>query len=254
MLDTHLRVTPADKQGDRDDDRPGVAEPQSVTIHISMQGPNGYQYDHSTQAELDDDTGMVRFEMRAPRRWWPAGMGDQVLYALSLTVEMAGLPTETWRTTLGLTSVRPLGRLALDRQTNGETTPQFSADDPAVLLVNGRERPIHSVVAVDPRDESDLLPAGGDSLLVVRDHFGPDVLYDAADRAGILLVQSVPVSDGLDDAQLIRSQVDRLVGHPCLAGWHVPAGDERSEGLARCLQELDPTRCIIRDDADLLSA
>ena len=44
--------------------------------------------------------------VRAPRVWWPAGMGEQPLYDLDLTVTVDGTASDTTRSTFGIRDVR----------------------------------------------------------------------------------------------------------------------------------------------------
>src|SRR5690606_19083748 len=97
-----------------------------------------------------------------------------------------GEETDRQTVTFGMTSVR---------------------QDAATLLVNGQSCRIGSVVTVDRVQEKQLLPAAGDSLLLVRDHYGTEQLYDAADRAGILLVQCVPLSP---DGRLLPEVLEQV--------------------------------------------
>ncbi|MAE64855.1 MAG: hypothetical protein CMJ18_11355 [Phycisphaeraceae bacterium] len=200
-----------------------------VDVHIRMTGPRGRVITVQKGVTLRDGAAMIRFEIGDPRRWWPAGMGDQELYEFCITLLAGDEAMDSWQTTLGLTSVR---------------SPEGQSE--GALLVNGREYSFQSIVAVDPDDERSVLPASSDSLLLVRDHFGPDILYDAADRAGILLIQSVPLKPRNDADFVVNREVDRLAAHPSLAGWLV--GDETrfSDRIAHRLHHLDPTRYIFR--------
>ena len=86
-----------------------------------------------------------------------------------------------------------------------------------------------------------------DTLLLVRNHFGPTVLYEAADRAGILLVQCVPLSHASEPDVNVAQQVDRLAAHPSLAGWMVDHNSRIADRMANRIQYLDPTRQVFRD-------
>ena len=79
---------------------------------------------------------------------------------------------------------------------------------------------------------------------MVRGHYGPDLLYDAADRAGTLLIQSIP--DEVDSGLRLQSHVDRLAGHPSLAGWFVDRSHHAGDRIANHIHELDPTRNVFR--------
>ena len=205
---------------------------RAVDVEIEIDGSDGFHDEGRTRVQLSGHRGSVRFEVVSPQRWWPAGMGEQALYELK--VRLADDETEAeHRVTFGLTSVRR------DRVL-GEG---FDAS----LLVNGTIFDINSIVVVDKVDEHSLLPSGGDSLLLVRDHFGTEVLYEAADRAGILLVQCVPI-DAEGKLELsVAEQVDRLASHPSLAGYFVGHLGKLTSKVAEALRALDPTRGVYLD-------
>jgi len=162
---------------------------------------------------------------------WPACMdGDQSLYDVTVKLMVDGRYVDQRTATIGLTSVR---RPA----THGDRT----------LFINGRECPINDVLSIDLKDEEGLLPVGGDAIVIVRGHWGPDVLYDAADRAGLLIIQCVPIHpEGRFEVDVVHA-VDRLVRHPSLAGWYVGHLGSIRERMAYCLRSLDPTRQVFRD-------
>ncbi|MEO1235857.1 MAG: hypothetical protein AAFX76_03605 [Planctomycetota bacterium] len=214
-----------------------------VDVEVEVDGSDGFHDEGRTRVTLDDHRGRVRFEMVRPRRWWPAGMGEQALYRLTLTLDEGEHGRDARAVTFGLTSVRR------DRVL-GE------AFDPS-LLVNGQICDIDAVIPVDRVHESGLLPAAGDSLLLVRDHYGPNVLYDAADRAGILLIQCVPVpssppassfkaADHEDVERTVVDHVARLSAHPSLAGYFVGHLGALTERVAAALRACDPTRPVFR--------
>ena len=205
---------------------------RAVDVMIEIDGSDGFHDEGTTRVQLTDHRGSLRFEIVRPERWWPAGMGDQSLYTLSLTVVEPGLGRAEQSVTFGLTSVRR------DRV--------LGEDFDESLLVNGRICDIETVVVVDRVDANQLLPVNGESLLLVRDHFGPDLLYDAADRAGILLVQCVPIHPEAKVESAVAQQVARLSSHPSLAGYFVGHLGALSDRVAECLQHIDPTRMVLR--------
>jgi len=208
-------------------------DPEPVDLCVQMTAPDGAVIEDFAMIDLSNPTHVVRFELLSPSRWWPAGMGEQALYDLAVTFIFENEPIAKWKTTIGLTSVRP-----------GRPDIVYYFDDQPILLVNGKECFIQSIVVVEPNDEQHVLPVSGHSLLVVRDHYGPDRLYNAADRAGILLLQSIVVyAEELGD---LISQVNRLAGHPSLAGWMVDHQGKADDRIARQVHELDPTRSVFR--------
>lgn len=185
---------------------------------------------------MQDGIGKITIDIVKPQRWWPAGMGEQPLYDLSVGLIENDDLSDAWQGTVGLTSVS-----------------LWKKSDDGALLVNGKACHIAAVVPVDLVHEQHFLPVAGDSLMIVRGHWGPDVLYEAADRAGILLVQCIPVDDDGRPEETIVEQVDRLSRHPSLAGWYVGHLGQYTERMAYCVKCLDPTRPIFKSMPDASS-
>ncbi|MEQ9454526.1 MAG: hypothetical protein RLN76_08035 [Phycisphaeraceae bacterium] len=213
----------------------GYAEavPAAVDVMVEIDSTDGFHDEGQTRAPLDDDlVGRVRFDLVEPDRWWPAGMGGQSLYELTVSLMDGEEVVDRQSVTIGLASVR---------REAGENVA-----GPPMFRVNGKSCQLETVLMIDRIDERQLLPATGHSLLFVRDHFGTELLYQAADRAGILLLQSIPIDpEGRVEASVLR-QIDRLAGHPCLAGWYVGHLGDVSDVVAEHLSALDPTHQVLR--------
>ncbi len=223
VIDTHFHTT-----GSISNANPGFTG--EADVHITIQGLDGFLDEGQTRTPVCNGEGSVRFEVVCPQRWWPAGMGDQPLYSLTLRLVQGDSIVDQSTVTFGFTSVRR------DGNDDAQDTPGF--------LVNGQHCKIQSVIMVDRVDENTLLPATGDSLLMVRDHYGPDLLYEAADRAGVLLVQSVPISAQGTPSEEVAKEVDRLAAHPCLAGWFVGHLGDVRDNVTQRIKALDPTHTI----------
>ncbi len=219
--------------------RRGKALPLRASLHVAIDGGDGFHDEADAQLVLEEDGGGgggFRFEVVHPDRWWPSGMGDQPLYDLTLWVGLEDGQVATRSVGLGLTSVRPAGSAS-----GGSDAGGLEA-----LLVNGRPAGIRSVLPVDVIDQNALLPASGSTLLLVRDHYGDDLLYDAADRAGVLLIQCVPIdAAGAPEASL-GAEVERLGPHPSLAGWYVGHLGGLSDAVAAEVRRLDPVHTVFR--------
>ncbi len=215
---------------------------QHLAVLLELRSTDGFHDEQILPLRVRHRRGKVTWDIVRPKRWWPAGMGAQPLYELKVTLLSADEWCDHWSSTIGFTSVRTQRRRA------GTLRPHM------VLVVNGQKRDIGQIVVIDRVDEHRLLPAAGDTLLVVRDHYGPNVLYEAADRAGIMLVQCVPVHpEGRPESDVL-SEVARLAAHPSLAGWFIGHLGEVSQRLARRLRRLDPTHALITDAADNCAA
>lgn len=199
-------------------------------VHITIRGLDGFHDEGRTRTPIHHGEGSVRFEVVHPSRWWPAGMGEQPLYELTLRLLEGDNVTDQRTVTIGLTSVRS------DSDESDTEHPTF--------LVNGQHCRIQSVVMVDRVDENTLLPATGDSLLLIRDHYGPELLYEAADRAGVLLIQSVPISAKGRPSLEVADQIDRLAAHPSLAGWFVGHLGDVRDTVTQRIKALDPTHTV----------
>ena len=199
-------------------------------VHITIRSVDGFHDEGHTRTPIHQGEGSVRFEVVHPQRWWPAGMGEQPLYELTLRLIEGDSVVDQRTVTIGLTSVR------CDVDDNDQDRPGF--------LVNGRRCKIQSVVMVDKINEKTLLPATGDSLLMIRDHYGPELLYEAADRAGVLLVQSVPISAQGRPSVEVAEEIDRRAAHPCLAGWFVGHLGAARDSVSQRIKALDPTHTV----------
>jgi hypothetical protein len=222
VIDTHFRLKPQWPQ-------PDMPNPKRVRVLLEVEDQQGFHDETFAHVELKHLCGMVRMQLVVPQRWWPAGMGEQALYTIKLTLLKGRQIIDRMDTTVGLTSVRV-------------TDAHF---DSRTFMVNGKPCEIHTIVPVDHVHEDALLPASGDSLIVVRDHYGTDNLFAAADLAGILMVQCVPIDPSGKPEHDLADQISRLSSHPSLAGWCVSPQGKLGKRMAKQLHELDPNHPII---------
>jgi beta-galactosidase/beta-glucuronidase len=202
------------------------------TISYRLEGSDG-SYDEGVQALQQSGSRVsastFQLEIACPERWWPASLGGQPLYELQVS-----WPDHASEATciFGLTSVRP-------------TLGQQS--DSAQLLVNGQSYQPEHVIAIDPDAENRFLPIGGSTLLLVRAHYATETLFDAADRAGVLMVQSVPIHPEGRPEDELAAAVQRIAHHPSVAGWYVGHLGSLSDCVEQRLRALDPSRPVYRD-------
>lgn len=211
-------------------------ERPAVEVLVEIDAEEGFHDEGGCKTRLDEAyRGSVRFDIVRPSRWWPSGLGEQSLYRVSVSVGLPGGAADRKTVTLGMASVRE------DTLTNTYNLEQ-------TLLVHGQVLAIEHLIHVDKISENRLLPATGGSLLMVRDHFGTDTLYDAADRAGILLLQCVPIpADDRAFERWVETQVDRIAPHPSLAGWFVGHLGEMRDDVAERIKTLDPSHAVFRE-------
>jgi len=203
---------------------------RELDVSARIYGSDGFFDETRTTLSPGQRRGRVRFEVVHPDRWWPACLGEQPLYELTVGLHETGRVHDQREVTFGLTSVR-------SRRRRGRA---------AQFLVNGQVCELNAVVRLDQVGERQLLPATGDSLLMVTDHYGPELLYEAADRAGILLLQCVPLHPEARPEAGVDQQIDRLTAHPSLAGYYIGHLGRLGDRLASRLGELDPTRPVLR--------
>ena len=224
IVDVMFSVTPIDPTD------PQFDPSAKIEVLLDIDGADGFHDEGRAHVTLNNALGCVRFEIVHPQRWWPANMGDQPLYELTMGILIDQIITDSNGVLFGLSSVRQ------------DSFTQLSLDP--TLLVNGEVCDIESIVIVDEYEDQSLLPNTGGSLLVVRDHYGPEVLYEAADRAGILMIQCVPdLEPDMTDNEIIDS-IQRITPHPSLAGWYVGNHGENAEQIAQRIRKIDPTHTI----------
>ncbi|MEM8739078.1 MAG: hypothetical protein AAGG38_11460 [Planctomycetota bacterium] len=228
VVEVHFTALPAVSVPGRHG--PSQSPRRAVNVALQLDGNDGFRDEGRTRVSLEHHRGRVRFEVVRPERWWPAGMGAQPLYTLTLTLTEPGYGTDTQAVTFGLASVRR------DRVLGDAFQPS--------LLIHGQICDIDAVLPLDRAHQSALLPATGESLVLVRDHYGPDLLYDAADRAGILLIQCVPLHPQAEVEHIVAQHVARLAPHPSLAGYFVGHLGDLREPVTRALRQHDPTRPV----------
>lgn len=151
-----------------------------------------------------------------PELWWPWQLGPQPLYKVTVSVETDDSISGIWDRTVGMRQVRMKNY---------------------VLWINGRRLfakgvdvwPTRSLPASAPVDQVagdvQLAKDLGLNLLRVESHVARPEFYEAADRAGMLIWQDLPMrgevkrsiqAAAIDGAHRL---VDRLGGHPSIAVW-----------------------------------
>ncbi|TML64174.1 MAG: hypothetical protein E6G17_03430 [Actinobacteria bacterium] len=151
-----------------------------------------------------------------PALWWPHALGSQPLHEVRVEATAGGRLSDERRLRIGLRQVRMKRwvlsvngeRLFLKGSNHGPTRMQLAEASPAELA----------------RDV-ELAKAAGLDLLRVHAHVTRPELYDAADEAGVLVWQDMPLQWGYargvrkEAVRQARELVDLLGHHPSIAIW-----------------------------------
>ena len=194
-------------------------ESRSVTITTTLRPPGGAPpVVSSRNHDLASGATVLEWDLAIndPELWWPWQLGDQPLYRVTVSVEFDGSISGIWERTIGLRQIR-LKNYVL--WVNGERLFAKGADlwPTAALPADASPEQIEGDVA----RAKDL----GLNMLRVESHVARPELYDAADRAGMLLWQDMPMrgevkrsiqSNAVDAAHRL---VDKLGAHPSIVVW-----------------------------------
>lgn len=198
-------------------DAPG---PTAATIRTRLYrsdgpGDDGVESVRVDQLSAGENRVRWRVTTEAPHLWWPHALGGQPLYDLEVTVGAAGATSDTARRVTGLRQVR------MDRfvtAINGERLFLKGAN----LGPTGAA--LSAVRADTAAGDVTLARQAGLDLLRVHGHIGHPAVYEAADRAGVLLWQDLPLQWGYGNVrrqalQQAARAVDVLGHHPSLVVW-----------------------------------
>ncbi|MEY2406399.1 MAG: beta-mannosidase [Acidimicrobiaceae bacterium] len=190
-----------------------TAEARAVTVRSTVGAT-----DHELSRSLAAGANLVEWTVTVnePRLWWPWSMGDQPLYDATVEVHVDEQPSHRRSLRTGLR------RVDLQRwicSINGER----------LFLKGANHGPTRMALADATADELvrdvTLAKDAGLDLLRLHAHITRPELYDAADEAGLLLWQDLPLQWGY--ARGVRKQAMRqaryavqvLGHHPSIAIW-----------------------------------
>lgn len=157
-----------------------------------------------------------RLTVRAPELWWPHALGPAVLHDVAVEVEVDGACSHRLTRRIGLRSIS-MRRFV------------WSVNGERLFLKGANLGPTRMALAEatteEVRRDVELAKAAGLDLVRLHAHVGRPELYDAADEAGVLVWQDLPLQWGY--ARTIRKQaarqaaamVDLLGHHPSIAVW-----------------------------------
>lgn len=152
-----------------------------------------------------------------PRLWWPAALGDQALYDVTVDVlDETGRPSDRRQRRTGLRRIQFHNWIC---SVNGERMFLKGSNIGPTKMALGEATP------EEIRADVALARSAGLDMLRVHGHIGRPELYEAADETGLLLWQDLPLQWGY--ARSVRRQarrqareaVDILGHHPSVAVW-----------------------------------
>jgi beta-mannosidase len=190
---------------------------RSVSV-ITALGGHDHRTEHPVAAGANDLEWTVTIE--SPDLWWPRALGPATLHDLRVEVVLdaseGGTASDVRHLRTGLRQVRLRSWVA---SVNGER----------LFLKGSNHGPTRMAIAeASPQElarDVELAGEAGLDLLRIHAHITRPELYDAADEAGLLLWQDLPLQWGY--ARGIRKQavqqaaaaVDLLGHHPSIAIW-----------------------------------
>ncbi len=194
-------------------------ESRSVTITTTLRPPGGAPpVVSSRQHDLASGATVLEWDLAItdPQLWWPWQLGDQPLYRVTVSVEVNGSISGIWERTVGLRQIRMKNYVLW---VNGERLFAKGVDMWPTTTLPADATP--EQISGDVARAKDL----GLNLLRVESHVARPELYDAADRAGMLIWQDMPMrgevkrsiqSNAVNAAHRL---VDKLGAHPSIVVW-----------------------------------
>ncbi len=188
--------------------------PRTVVFHTTVLG-----VDHRHEQPLAAGENRVEWTVRVPRPqlWWPAELGDQPRFDVTLTVTTEdSVVSDRATRRIGFRSVRMRDHVW---RINGERLFLRGA------IVPPLRRDLAAVTPESAAADVALAAEAGLNLLRVGAHVSHPALYDAADEAGMLLWQDLPLRGGYHRSvrgqamRQARELVDLLGHHPSVVVW-----------------------------------
>ncbi|MEE2768886.1 MAG: sugar-binding domain-containing protein [Actinomycetota bacterium] len=216
-----------------------TARPRPVVFRTTVSGID-HRHPHPLAAGKNSLEWMVR--VPRPRLWWPHELGDQPLSDLQLTVATDdGAVSDSAMRKIGFRSVRMRDHVW---RVNGERLYLRGAIVPPLL------QSLASVDEVSATADLHLARELGLNLLRVAGHVSHPILYEVADRMGMLIWQDMPLSGtyhrGIRGQAVAQAQelVDRFGHHPSIIVWcghDAPDPVDRTRAAPRLIDQQKPT-------------
>ncbi len=178
-----------------------------IRLSLSPEGTDGASSLSHVSVSADAGervTVQGHLSVRDPDRWWPRGFGSQNRYTVRAAFGESERTTKT-----------------------GFRTVEWGNEG---LSINGTEIPIRGMVSVPSNSQSaveivERAVETNANCIRCHGYAPPKTLYDAANEAGVLVLQDVPLSPGALDIERARQVARMLAGeyvhHPSLAAFCV---------------------------------
>ena len=193
------------------------ADARSVTIRTTVAGRD-HEQDHNLASGENTVTWSV--EVPDPALWWPHELGDQPLVDVGVELfavsDGSAIPSDGFATRCGL---RQASLREWVLSINGERL--FTKG----VLVGPAARDLGTAPADRFARVIDTAREVGANLVRVHGHLSRDELYDAADAAGMLVWQDLPLYRAQHRSvrrlagRTARHAVDALGAHPSIVIW-----------------------------------
>lgn len=188
-----------------------------------------------------DMAGVVSFQIKNPKLWWPHNLGEPYLYDIKVVVKDGRKILDSISTKYGIRDIE----LVTERDSNGESF-YFKVNDVPVYAKGANYIPQHSFQNEVKNSDyerllSDVVDANMNMLRVWGGGiYENDMFYDLCDEKGILVWQDFMFACAMypGDTEFLNNvakeaeqNVKRLRNHPSIALWC--GNNESSEGWNR---------------------
>lgn len=234
------------------------AAPGNAAVRVEILDPDGVsvaRMDRDAALQAGDNAIAVPVSLKQPRRWWPAGQGEQARYTVRATLAPGAADATGIEQRIGLRTVEL--RREVDRQ--GGQGFAFVINGVPIFAKGANVIPFDMFPArVDAaRIRRELTAARDANMNMLRNwgggYYEDDVFFDIADELGLLVWQDFMFGGGMQPgydpafrANVVaeaRDNVRRLRHHPSVVLW---CGNNEEEtawkdwGHGRDLAAADP--------------
>jgi beta-mannosidase len=189
--------------------------PRAVTVRTLVDGEPVAELERRVATGLNEVAWNV--DVTEPALWWPRGLGEQAMTTVSVEVWADGVRSDRRKRRTGLRTV-------------AWNDWKCSVNGERLFLKGANVLPSRADLAHATRDDQAALVGraveAGLDCLRVHGHIAPRGLYDAADRAGLLLLQDFPLQWAYSRSvrgaavEQARAAVDTLGHHPSIVQWN----------------------------------